>query len=151
MRRAQHLRLLPLLNTLYGLGNSLHLSSLSQHLTRSSLALAPRRLEESDALPAADPAKSGSSLPDRTLIFAKHSLEHVLWQGFSTWGLMQAKLEDSELQVKELSRQVMALERAKVELETRNRQLESAARGGKEAPSSLAAPGTSAQVCRCHF
>ena len=41
---------------------------------------------------------------------------------------------------------MMALERAKVELEARNRQLESAARGGKEAPSSLAAPGTSSQV-----
>ncbi len=64
--------------------------------------------------------------------------------------VLQAKLEDSELQVKELSRQVMALERAKVELEARNRQLESAARGGsKESPGSLAAPGTPSQVCCC--
>ena len=62
--------------------------------------------------------------------------------------LAQAKLEDSELQVKELSRQVMALERAKVELEARNRQLESAARGGKDSPGSLPAPSTPSQVRR---
>jgi len=60
---------------------------------------------------------------------------------------VQAKLEDSELHVKELSRQVMALERAKVELEARNRQLESAERGGnKESPGAVAAPGTQSQV-----
>lgn len=62
---------------------------------------------------------------------------------------MQAKLEDSELQVKELSRQVMALERAKVELEARNRQLESAARAGaKDGTGSAPTPsGTPSQVC----
>ncbi len=65
--------------------------------------------------------------------------------------MLQAKLEDSEVQVKELSRQVMALERAKVELEARNRQLESAARSGsKESPGSLAAPGTPSQVRSCN-
>ena len=49
--------------------------------------------------------------------------------------------------MKELSRQVMALERAKVELEARNRQLESAERGGnKETPGAVAAPGTPLQV-----
>ena len=64
--------------------------------------------------------------------------------------LVQAKLEDSEVQVKELSRQVMALERAKVELEARNRQLESAAHGlTKELPGLHAAPGTPSQVCGC--
>lgn len=61
----------------------------------------------------------------------------------------QAKLEDSELQVKGLSRQVMALERAKVELEARNRQLEASARAAKDSPAAgaLAAPGASSQVC----
>lgn len=49
--------------------------------------------------------------------------------------------------MKELSRQVMALERAKVELEARNRQLESAERGGnKETPGAVAASGTPLQV-----
>ena len=61
--------------------------------------------------------------------------------------LLQAKLEDSELQVKELSRQVMALERAKVELEARNRQLESAAHTGKDAPGAgTAGPAGTPQV-----
>ena len=61
--------------------------------------------------------------------------------------LLQAKLEDSELQVKELSRQVMALERAKVELEARNRQLESAAHTSKDAPGAGAAgPAGTPQV-----
>ena len=50
--------------------------------------------------------------------------------------------------MKELSRQVMVLERAKVELEARNRQLESTSRGAKESPGSVAAPATPAQV-RC--
>ena len=65
--------------------------------------------------------------------------------------LLQAKLEDSELQVKELSRQVMALERAKVELEARNRQLESAAHASKDAPGAAAAGpvGTSQVSCAC--
>ena len=64
--------------------------------------------------------------------------------------LLQAKLEDSELQVKELSRQVMALERAKVELEARNRQLESAAHTGKDAPGvGNAGPAGTPQVS-CH-
>ncbi len=63
---------------------------------------------------------------------------------------MQAKLEDSELQVRELSRQVMALERAKVELEARNRQLESAARAGAKEGTGGAPvpPGTPSQVRR---
>ena len=65
--------------------------------------------------------------------------------------LLQAKLEDSELQVKELSRQVMALERAKVELEARNRQLESAAHTGKDTPGAGAAgPAGTPQVSSTH-